>query len=428
MTRPLYKHNKNWKKTTLEKNPKLDFIIDVTSGSTPNTRIKEYWDGLYLWLTPKEITKNTHSRFILNTDRTLTNKGSLKAGKVLPPMTVMLTKRAPVGEVVINKVPMHSNQGFLNFVCGKKLLPEFLYYWLKLNKAYLKVVANGSTYDELYGYVLFEFEISIPSINEQKNIVNFLRMLDDAIENIYEINNVQENIIQTLFKNFFIDFNGQTEFTETDLGKIPKKWGCVKIQKLIDEKIIEKNQDGNHGESHPKLHDFVPSGIPFVMAKDIENNYLNLENCYFLPKVIADSLRVGFSKSGDVLLTHKATLGRVDIVPEVSGYVMLTPQITYYRILNQEKISNLYLKYYLLSHYFQNQLFGASSQSTREYVSITTQRDFFVLLPPQAVVEEFTNIVKPIFNDIQSNNKLRIHLQQVRDYFLPKIMTGDISI
>ena len=89
----------------------------------------------------------------------------------MPPGTVMLTKRAPVGAVVVNTVPMATNQGFLNFTCGPALLPAFLAAWLKANKPYLDAVANGSTYPELYLADLFEFEIGVPSVHDQQRIV-----------------------------------------------------------------------------------------------------------------------------------------------------------------------------------------------------------------------------------------------------------------
>ena len=57
---------------------------------------------------------------------------------------------------------MTTNQGFMNFTCGKKLIPEFLLYWLKANTPYLERIANGSTFDELYPYDLYELKIGIP--------------------------------------------------------------------------------------------------------------------------------------------------------------------------------------------------------------------------------------------------------------------------
>jgi type I restriction enzyme S subunit len=89
----------------------------------------------------------------------------------MPVGTVMLTKRAPVGAVAISTVPMCTNQGFLNFICGEKLLPTYLAYWLVANKKYLDAVANGSTYPELYKGDLFEFQMAVPSVEQQKEIL-----------------------------------------------------------------------------------------------------------------------------------------------------------------------------------------------------------------------------------------------------------------
>ena len=133
--------------------------MDVSSGSTPSTANLDYWGGNTPWITPKVITKRNTHRYKSNSEQFLTNEGTKKAGRVYPINTVMLTKRAPVGFAVINKIPMTTNQGFMNFICGKKLIPEFLLYWLKANTPYLERIANGSTFDELYPYDLYELKI-----------------------------------------------------------------------------------------------------------------------------------------------------------------------------------------------------------------------------------------------------------------------------
>jgi type I restriction enzyme S subunit len=69
---------------------------------------------------------------------------------------------------------MATNQGFLNFQCGPALKPLYLAYWLRANTAYLDLVANGSTYPELYQGDLFEFEIAVPSVDVQDKIVKVL--------------------------------------------------------------------------------------------------------------------------------------------------------------------------------------------------------------------------------------------------------------
>ena len=70
---------------------------------------------------------------------------------------------------------MATNQGFLNFICGPNLRPEFLAYWFIANRVYLDAVANGSTYPELYITDLAEFELAIPSIDLQDEILGTLK-------------------------------------------------------------------------------------------------------------------------------------------------------------------------------------------------------------------------------------------------------------
>jgi type I restriction enzyme S subunit len=152
--------------------------MQVDSGGTPGTTDSENWDGDIPWLTPKDITGTLDGFYVSKTERMITKRGlDRSAAKLLPAGTVMLTKRAPVGLIAINAVPMATNQGFLNFQCGPKLRPLYLAYWLKVNRMYLDMVANGSTYPELYKGDLFEFEVAIPSLEEQDAILSIISAL-----------------------------------------------------------------------------------------------------------------------------------------------------------------------------------------------------------------------------------------------------------
>jgi restriction endonuclease S subunit len=177
MAIPYLNNKKKWYTTTLEPNPIEGIIISVDSGGTPSTKEEDYWDGNIPWLTPKEIT-DYEPIFISNTDRKISEIGlKNSSAKLLPAETVMLTKRAPVGAVAVSAIPMCTNQGFLNFQCGEKLKPLYLAYWFRANREYLNAVANGSTYPELYKSDLFEFEISVPPVEEQEKIIEFINSL-----------------------------------------------------------------------------------------------------------------------------------------------------------------------------------------------------------------------------------------------------------
>jgi type I restriction enzyme S subunit len=155
-----------------------EVITHVDCGGTPRTSDPANWDGAIPWLTPKEVTGLGDRLYMTHTARSITPKG-LKScsAQVLPPGTVMLTKRAPIGHVVINVVPMATNQGFLNFRCGKLLDSLYLAYWLRVNKPYLDLVANGTTYPELHQGDLCEFEIAIPPPEEQRTILHIIKAL-----------------------------------------------------------------------------------------------------------------------------------------------------------------------------------------------------------------------------------------------------------
>lgn len=162
------------------------------------------------------------------------------------------------------------------------------------------------------------------------------------------------------------------------------EWEFLKIKDLVSDGSLEKPLDGNHGGLHPKGQDFVTSGIPFVMASDINNSQIDLVGCKFISKQQALSLRKGFAKTGDVLLTHKATLGRTSLVPPLkTDFIMLTPQVTYYRVRDKSRINNHYLKYYFDTPDFQKTLANhGDAGSTRAYIGITAQHDLPVILPP----------------------------------------------
>ena len=178
MAEPFLDCPKDWLCGTLEPDSKGPLIRRVYTGSTPSTRREEYWDGDIPWLTPKEVTSLKDGLFVSQTERTITPAGLASCStRLMPAGTVMLSKRAPVGAVVVNAVPMTTNQGFLNFQCGPKLRPLYLAYWFRANKPYLDLVSNGSTYPELYRGDLFEFEIAVPPVSDQDRIIEILSAL-----------------------------------------------------------------------------------------------------------------------------------------------------------------------------------------------------------------------------------------------------------
>ena len=207
------------------------------------------------------------------------------------------------------------------------------------------------------------------------------------------------------------------------------EWEEITIKKAVDIGILEKPLDGNHGESHPKGDDFVDNGVPFIMASDVKNGSVDLVNCSFITKEQALTLRKGFSIDGDVLLTHKATLGEVALLKTDLDFVMLTPQVTYYRIKDKNRLNNKYLKYYFESSYFQKVLMQYAGGSTRAYLGITKQLDLPLIKPPFKEQKAIANILTAFddkIENLQAQNKtLEQTAQTIFKEWFGKYQVGD---
>ena len=163
-----------------------------------------------------------------------------------------------------------------------------------------------------------------------------------------------------------------------------KDWEQRKLGELVKEGILEAPLDGNHGEKHPTSDEYVDSGIPFLMASDIHNGEVNIYSCKYITKERAERLDKGFARNGDVLLTHKATIGETAILSNLmTEYAMLTPQVTYYRIKNEERLNREYLYSFFNSLDFQTELKTKAAQSTRPYIGITAQQNLKIILPAE---------------------------------------------
>ena len=183
------------------------------------------------------------------------------------------------------------------------------------------------------------------------------------------------------------------------------EWETYTVEELVNKKMLDKPLDGNHGGIHPKSTDYVDEGVPFIMANDLKDGSIDYNNCKYISEEQSKTLKKGFSKPGDVLLTHKATIGRTAIVDSIHDTVILTPQVTYYRVLNG--INNYYLYFYFNSIYFQNILKNwSSSGSTRQYIGISSQLKLPIILPPLEIQNNIADILLSIENKINVSKKI----------------------
>jgi type I restriction enzyme S subunit len=197
--------------------------------------------------------------------------------------------------------------------------------------------------------------------------------------------------------------------------KLPTGWQVATVDELVKQKIIAKPLDGNHGGIHPKASDYIESGVPFVMASDLAGGRVDLIDCKFISEEQASGLRKGIAKAGDVLLSHKATIGRTAIVQDSKhDFIMLTPQVTYYRVINSSALSNIYLKAYFDSRFFQSILgLWAGAGSTRAYLGITGQLKLPIILPPIEIQNEISGQVHALNKKVNLNNEINQTLEEM---------------
>ena len=204
-------------------------------------------------------------------------------------------------------------------------------------------------------------------------------------------------------------------------------WLKVDIQSLVDEKIIDKPMDGNHGEIHPTSADYVEDGIPFVMATDVIDGKVYLDKSKKIKKSQADGLRKGFSLEGDILLTHKATIGNVAKVPELkTPYIMLTPQVTYYRVLNKDKLNKDFIKSTFEAPVFQNALLALCTGATRLYIGISEQRKLPFSYPSKKEQTKIASFLSAVDEKISQLNQKHELLSQYKQGMMQKLFSQQI--
>lgn len=320
----------------------------------------------------------------------------------------------------ITEEGMTVSTGFAVLRAGPHIDSRFLGYWMRSISVVDEIVARstGVSYPAINPSEVGQIPFPAIAREEQRAIADFLdretARIDDLLikqqalfTSVSEVQDAETTLAVTAGAAERLKPGLQASTVQAEL---PTGWIASRLRHLLQMRRIEV-QDGNHGELHPTAADYVPDGIPFVMASDLGAGGVDLNGCKFITEEKARGLRVGFSRPQDVLLSHKGTLGAVAIVPEnlAAPFLMLTPQVTYYRVLDQS-IRARYLYYLLSSRYFKQQLeYLAAGQATRAYVGIVAQRELLLVLPP---VEQQIEMLKRLDQWECQIRKLTTHIER----------------
>ena len=165
------------------KTVRLGNITEMSSGGTPNTKNKEYWNGNIVWVTIKDIT--SANNFLYDSEKKITKKGlENSSAKMFPINTILYAMYASIGECIISKVECTTSQAILGMECSEKIDFMFLYYLLVSYKNNAKRMRQTGTQPNLNKQIVSDFEFNIPSLEEQKKIAGLLSLIDEDIENL----------------------------------------------------------------------------------------------------------------------------------------------------------------------------------------------------------------------------------------------------
>jgi len=375
---------------------KVGDIGTIGGGTTPSTKIRDYWEGDIPWITPNDLA-SYEFRYISRGKRNITKKAVQENSlKVFPPGTVLLTSRAPIGYVAIARNSVTTNQGFKNVIPKYGTHSEFLYYVFKTIAEYLKDIAGGSTFSELTAGTLREVKIPYPSSIEQLRIASVLSWFDDLIENKKRQNEILEKTAMAIFRSWFIDFEPfkDSGFVDSELGKIPKTWQVKDIGKVV--KFL-------YGKGLPE-RERKEGSYPVVGSSGI----IGFHSKYLVP---APSIVIG--RKGDVGSLH----------------LMLEPSFpidtTFYTSPNIAPELIFYIYHFLKTVSLEDM---GLSHTAVPGLDIHFLNSIKLLYPPEFVLKKFYRLVEPLFRKLLLNKKQIIALKRVRDVLLPLLVFGRLRV
>ncbi|MCK4563649.1 MAG: N-6 DNA methylase [Verrucomicrobia bacterium] len=126
-------------------------LFRVVSGGTPKSTMEEYWNGGIPWATLVDLPATDFISQITTTKRTISEKGLLKSSaKMIPGNSVIISTRATIGRIAINRVPLATNQGFKNVIIEdpSQVLPEYLALAFTKLVPTMQAWATGGTFNQ----------------------------------------------------------------------------------------------------------------------------------------------------------------------------------------------------------------------------------------------------------------------------------------
>ncbi len=331
-----------------------------------------------------DLTPNELKKFQLNYDDLLFSRRSL-----------VFEGAGECSIIKEEKEPLIFESSIIRVTLKKEIAsPDFFFYFFQshLGKQIIRSINQGTSVAGITGFDLKKILVPLPNITEQKTIIQIFIKIDDLIEKIQNQNKILEQITQAIFKSWFVDFDGITEFEDSELGKIPKGWKIDIVENIF------RLEYGKHLPAWERKKGNIPvfgsGGLTGVHDKSFVKG----------PGVIVG--RAGKIGSDSIYYSHK------DFFPiETTFYV---------------KTKNEYFITYL--YFFLKKVPTIDTGSSVPNISRANIHNLEIIIPPTDLIKNFDIIIQKLFFKFFKNNHQIEILEKFRGILLPKLMSGEIRV
>jgi type I restriction enzyme S subunit len=248
-------------------------------------------------------------------------------------------------------------------------------------------------------------------------------MLDDKIFNNTVINHHLEQIAQTIFKSWFVDFEPFADcgFIETELGKIPAGWRILTLCDVCDIK---------GGKRLPKGENLVATrnNHPYIRVRDMNNAiYVQMNDAI---EYVSDEIQHSISRfivtANDIIVSIVGTIGMVCKVHPSLDKANLTENCV--KLTNLRDITSDFLYLFLSSPDGQEAIKRGTVGAVQAKLPIKNIQAISFVCPPSSVMSDFDDIMSQTMLMIANNYAENQRLTTLRDTLLPRLMSGELSV
>lgn len=335
---------------------------------------------------------------------------------------VILTREAPLGEVGMLRTNdnVFLGQRLVQYQADPtKLDNRFLLYSFQADdlQGQIKAFGSGATVEHMRVPDAEKLTLLVPPLQIQRKIADILSAYDDLMENNTRRIKILEEMAQTLYREWFINFRfpgyEQTKLADSELGLIPEDWNVVSFTDITD--VL------SGGTPKTEIPEYWNGAIPFFTPRDAPSSFYVTETEKNITELGLRKCNSKLYPKNTVFITARGTVGKA-----VMAAVNMAMNQSCFALKGQNNI-NQYFVFLTINNYVGS-LKKTASGATFDAIIIDTFRRLRVIKPPLVLIEEFSGLISPVFEQVLNLLSKNANLRQTRDLLLPKLISGEIDV